>query len=118
MDHSGVLAPWRLGVYFLLRPSYLKTRRERGRESAPPDELRVPDIRLEAPVEDHVIPVHVRDAEGAVTHRRAFGDLEDVPVGGDGLEQVAAVPRRGREVDGREVRHLAVHLDARAAEHR
>src|SRR5438552_17178520 len=57
-----------------------RTRGHCGRQPAPHHELGVPDVSLEAPVEDPVAPADVCHPPRAVPSRRSFDTREDVGI--------------------------------------
>src|SRR5207248_10719336 len=83
-------------------------------------ELRVPRIRLYAPVEDHILPADRGDPQRGVMIRAGFVALEHVAVTGHCLVHVAGVAARGREIDRRQICYglRAVKLHAVTAEPR
>src|SRR5437773_8354265 len=75
------------------------------KEATGSQELRIPWIGLDAPVEDQVIPADAGHAQRAVVQRGAVADLEHVAVAGQRQEHVARVAADGRKVDVRQIAH-------------
>src|SRR5437667_406020 len=71
-----------------------------------PQRLGIPQVRLDAPVEDQVVAADVRHPQGGIVQRRGpVDDLEHVPVAGHRLEHVARVAAHGCDVDVGQIAH-------------
>src|SRR2546422_4519580 len=106
-------APWRLPGCCDLTPCHCGRRRQPGARR----ELRIPAIRLEAPVEDRVLCAGVADPHGPVALILPLDDLEDVSVPRQHLRPLAAVAGRGGDIDVGQVRDRTVGQHARPAEY-
>src|SRR5207244_10418086 len=62
-------------------------------------QVRIPRIRLDAPIEDHVLAADVRHSKRSVAQHGSVYEFEDVAKTGAREERIPAVPARWREVD-------------------
>src|SRR3989442_5164517 len=66
-------------------------------------QVRIPRIRLDAPIEDHVLAADVRHSQRSVVQHGSVYEFEDVAKTGAHEERIAAVSARRRKVDRGEI---------------